>query len=154
MSAYAMPQPGPEHEVLRRMTGDWTCEETMHPSAWSPETKTAEGRSSTRMLDGLFAITDYEQLKAGKVTFRGHGIHGWDPKANEYVMYWVDSMGGAGGVARGTYADDVLTFRNRSPMGHNRYRYTFVGEEMHFQIATSKDGETWQAMMDSVFRPA
>jgi len=155
MSAFDMPRPGPEHDILARMAGSWVCEETMHPSAWSPEASTSEGRSSTRMLEGFFAVCDYEQVKDGSVTFRGHGVYGWDPVAAEYVMYWFDSMGGAGGVARGTYADGVLTFQSTSPMGHHRYRYTFPdADRMTFQMAHSEDGETWKPTMDSIYRRA
>ena len=152
MSEHHMPQPGPEHEVLQKMVGDWVSEETMHPSPWCPEPSSTKGRSVTRMFEGFFAVTDYEQEKDGEVSFRGHGVYGWDPATREYVMYWVDSLGGAGGVARGTYEDGVLTFRNSSPMGENRYRYTLGDGEMQFQIATSRDGTTWRPMMDSVYR--
>lgn len=154
MGGFEMPRPGPEHEVLKQMTGAWVGAETLFPSPWSPETRERMGHIRARMLDGFFAISDYEQKSGDEVTFRGHGVYGFDPSSEEYVMYWVDSMGGAGGVARGTLEGNVLTFQNESPMGHHRYRYTFGDGTMRFQMAMSKDGASWSELMDSHWKPA
>ena len=68
-------------------------------------------------------------------------------------MYWFDSMGGAGGVARGTLDGDVLTFETTSPMGLHRYRYTLGAEEMIFEMAIRPEGADWHEMMRGVYRP-
>ena len=154
MTTQEMPIPGLQHRNLAKMVGEWVGEETMHPSAWSPEAKQSTGRISARMLDGFFVISDYEQKSGDAVTFRGHGVYSWDPANEHYVMYWFDSMGGAGGVATGTFEDNVLTFSNTSPMGHHRYRYTFKDGENTFEMAMSQDGENWQQLMDATFKPA
>lgn len=154
MSGMHMPEPGPEHDVLRRMTGIWNGAEHMHPSPWSPEPQERVGRIEARMLEGFFVVSDYLQTAGDEVTFRGHGVYSWDAAAEKYVMYWFDSMGGAGCLADGTYADDVLTFVNQSPAGHHRYRYTFGDGEMRFDMAMSQDGESWNDLMNAVFTPA
>jgi hypothetical protein len=87
------------------------------------------------------------------VTFQGHGVYSWDPEDQQYVMYWFDSMGGPGGVAKGGLVGNQLTFRNTSPMGHHRYRYTFEAEETVFEMAVSQDGESWQPQMVGHYRP-
>ena len=148
-----MPRPGPEHEVLKRFTGDWTGEETMFPAPWHPEQRTTRGRTVCKMLDGFFAVSDYVQHSGKEVSFQGHGVYSWDPAAREYVMYWFDSMGGAGGVARGTLDGDVLTFETTSPMGRHRYRYTLGAEEMVFEMAIRPEGADWHEMMRGVYRP-
>ena len=149
-----IPKPGPEHEQLAQLAGDWSGEETMFPSAWSPEEQHRVGRLRARLLDGFFVVSDYEQWTGDEVTFRGHGVYSWDEKAKEYVMYWFDSMGGAGGVARGHLEGNRLTFQNRSPLGHSRYRYTFEEGETVFEMGMSTDGETWQELMVGRYRPA
>ncbi len=88
------PAPGPEHETLARLAGEWSGTEVMHPSPWSPQMQERLGRISARVLGGFFMVSDYEQLAGDQVTFRGHGVYSWDPSEKHYVMYWFDSMGG------------------------------------------------------------
>jgi Protein of unknown function (DUF1579) len=149
-----MPKPGPEHEILAKLAGEWSGEETMLPSPWSPEKRTCHGHIRGRVLDGFFVVSDYEQKSGDKVSFRGHGVYAWDPKAQEYLMYWFDSMGGPGGVAKGFYEGNQLTFRNTSPMGHHQYRYTFEPKQTVFEMAMSQDGKSWQPMMVGRYKPA
>ena len=148
-----MPQPGPEHEILERFCGHWGGEETMFPSPWSPEQRTVNGDIRARMLDGYFAVSEYEQTDGEKVSFRGHGVYSWDPKKERYLMYWFDSMGGAGGVAEGTLEGNQLTFENTSPMGQHRYRYTFEDGLTVFEMSVSQDGKDWQKMMEGRYTP-
>jgi len=149
-----MPRPGPEHEALSRMAGEWVGEETMFPSPWSPEKQSRTSRVRSRMLDGFFLVSDYQQKAGDDVSFRGHGVYSWDPAAEHFVMYWFDSMGGAGGVATGPLEGDVLTFRNTSPMGHHRYRYTFEPSAYTFEMAMSEDGGEWTTLMEARYSKA
>ena len=150
-----IPKPGTEHEALARMAGTWNGEETMMPSPWSPKKESRTGRTTSRMLEGFFLVSDYEQRAGAKVAFRGHGVFSWDQKAEQYVMYWFDSMGGAGGVATGGLEGNVLTFRNTSPMGQHRYRYTFEPDGAYrFDIAMSQDGKDWQSLMEARYTKA
>ncbi len=149
-----MPKPGAEHQQLARLAGHWVGRETMYPSPWSPEQRTCTGVIRARVLEGFFVISDYEQHAGDDVTFRGHGVYSWDAREEQYVMYWFDSMGGAGGVARGHLEDNVLIFQNTSPMGHHRYRYTFEEDRTVFEMSASQDGESWHLMMRGEYEPA
>lgn len=149
-----MPQTGPQHENLNRMLGEWIGEETMFPSPWSPEQQERTSRLSARSLDGFFVISDYEQCMGDQTTFRGHGVYSWDPGKQVYRMHWFDSMGGGGGLADGEMVGNVLTFRNTSPMGHHRYRYTFDEGSYVFEMAMSQDGESWEVLMEGRYRRA
>ncbi|HPF70604.1 MAG TPA: DUF1579 family protein [Candidatus Krumholzibacteria bacterium] len=151
---FTMPRPGPEHAFLARMAGRFTGRETMCNPAWSPEMQEHTSTVTARVLDGFFVVTDYEQSSAGRVTFRGHGVYGWDPHASRYMMYWFDSMGGPGGVATGTVEGDVLTFENTSPLGRQRYRYTFGADGYTFEMALAPDGGDWTTLMTGDYRPA
>lgn len=154
MSATHMPTPGPEHAVLARLAGTWEGPETMQPSPWSPAAETRHGRSESRVFEGFFVVSEYVQRAGDAITFRGHGVYSFDPADKKYVMYWFDSMGGAGGVARGTMDGNVLTFLNASPMGHHRYRYTFGDGTLRFDMALSKDGTTWTDLMNAAYKKA
>lgn len=151
---FEMPKPGPEHEKLHQLCGEFTGTETLLPSPWSPERQERTCTLRARSLENFFVVSDYEQYMGDQVTFRGHGVYSWDPSAECYRMYWFDSMGGAGGVADGHMEGNVLTFQSQSPMGHHRYRYTFEGSHVKFEMAMSQNGSDWETSMEGIYRRA
>jgi Protein of unknown function (DUF1579) len=148
-----MPAPGKAHAKLAALEGDWIAEETLHPSPWSPQAKTATGRSHNRMgIDGFFLINDYTQEQDGQVVFRGHGVYGWDAKRERYTMHWFDSMGMPPRETLGTFEGNTLVFDNRSEMGHSRYRYVLESDAYRFTIEVSRDGEHFTPVMEGNYR--
>jgi hypothetical protein len=74
-----MPTPDEHHEKLSVLAGSWVGEETMYPSPWDPAGGGARGFIEARMdLHGMFLVSDYRQERGGAVTYRGHGVYGWD----------------------------------------------------------------------------
>ena len=148
-----MPKPTAGHEKLSALVGEWVGEEKMHPSPWDPKGGTAEGRMTTRVgLDGLHLISDYNQLRGGKVTFRGHGVYGHDVRSNEPWFYWFDSMGfDPGSAARGEWTGNQLRFLHRNRAGGvSRYTYEFDGPDAFtFSIEMSRDGESFSPWLES-----
>jgi hypothetical protein len=150
-----MPKPTEQHRKLELWTGSWVADETLHPSPWDPKGGKAKGKITGRLaLDGFWAIVDYEQERDGKVTYKGHGLYGWDPSRKAYLMYWFDSMGmDPGGPALGTWEGNRLVFEMQSKMGHHRYVYELKGPDRYaFAMDHSQDGKSWSTMMDSEFR--
>jgi len=143
-----------EQRKLAVFAGKWTGTETMHPSPWDPKGGTATGRLESRLLDGFAVITEYEQERDGKVTYRGHGVYGWDPFGRCYVMHWVDNMGGAVHLqgARGEWKGNQLVYSASNPMGHSRYTYTLASDgQIQFKIEMSPDGQSWSTFMDAAY---
>jgi hypothetical protein len=149
-----MPKPSAAHIKLAALAGEWVGEETLFPSPWAPEKRSAIGRTSNRMdIDGFFLINDYTEEREGEVMFRGHGVYGYDPKRQRYTMHWFDSMGMPPGETLGTWEGNTLTFQNQSEMGHSRYVYVLESADAYtFRIESSKDGESWTPMMEGRFR--
>jgi len=78
-----MPKPGEHHAKLDALAGRWRGQERIHPTAWDPVGGEAEAESEGWMdLDGFCLIMDYTQRRNGKVSYRGHGIFGWDFRAD------------------------------------------------------------------------
>jgi hypothetical protein len=150
---FEMPRPGAPHQTLSRLAGDWVGDETMMPSAYSPQKQQRTCTIRARTFEGFFVVSDYEQRMGAEVTFRGHGVYSWDPQRERYRMHWFDSMGGAGGIADGTLDGDVLTFENTSPQGRHRYRYAFAKDHTRFEMSMSPDGKTWHLLMEGRYRP-
>ena len=150
-----MPQVTEHHRKLSFLSGKWTAEETMYPSPWDPQGGKAAGRiESTVGMDGFFVVSDYVQERGGQVSYRGHGVYGYDATENCYTMHWFDSIGCVPpSPARGRFSGDSLTFEQRNPMGHSRYIYTLRGDgKYYFKIENSQDGKQWVTFMDAEYR--
>src|SRR4051794_16502855 len=120
-----MPKPQAEHTKLAQLAGTWEGEETLSASPWGPGGK-AFGRYTMRSdLDGFFVIQDYVEERDGKVSFRGHGVFGFDSNAKQYTWYWVDSMGGPADPARGSWNGDTMIFTSKNPQNEGRYTWRF-----------------------------
>ena len=150
-----MPKPTKHHEKLATMVGEWTGEETMSPSPWDPKGGTATSRTSTRLeLGGFFLLTDYVQERDGRVSYRGHGVVGWDAGQERFTLYWFNSMGiDPGAAALGTWEGDVLRFQHQHDMGHSRYTYTFDGPDSYtFTLEHSLDGQEWMTFLQGTYK--
>jgi hypothetical protein len=80
-----MPKVGPSHQKLYVLAGEWQGTETMMPSPMGPG-GTATGTMKARVdIDGFYVISDYAQQRDGAVTYRGHGVYGFDTTTNEYT---------------------------------------------------------------------
>ena len=106
-------------------------------------------------LNGFFVVQDYVQEKAGRVSFSGHGIFGYDSAAQNYTWYWVDAMGFVPDApARGQFEGDTLKLEKVTPRGAARYTHRLEGKtSYHFSIENSFDQcQTWQTFLTSVYR--
>lgn len=148
------PRPGEAHRKLEAMAGTWKGEERIHPSPGDPRGGPATAFSTGRMaLDGFFMITDYVEERAGRVTYRGHGVYGWDPKGQCYTMHWFDSTGGgATAPVQGRWVGNELTFERNTSMGRTRYVYQFLAPTIyHFRIESSSGGGAWKPFMEGKY---
>ena len=145
-----MPQPTDAHMKLQKLAGRWSGEERLMPSPWDPKGGTAVGKVQNRVsLDGFIVVQDYEQVRGGAVTFRGHGIFSWSQEEQCYIMYWFDSMGMAPNVFRGNFQNGILTLTNKNSQGFSRAIWDLREGNRHtFRMEGSQDGTTWQTFME------
>jgi hypothetical protein len=95
-----MPQPGPEHELLKKDVGTWDANvEILMPPGVPPSTGT---ETNTLGPGGLWILSDFKSTMMG-APFQGHGVMGWDPAKKKYVGTWVDSMTTSVAVTESTY---------------------------------------------------
>jgi len=144
-----------QHRKLELFAGSWAGEEKIYPSPWDPQGGPAAGRMDSRIaLDGFFLITDYVEERGGRVSYRGHGVYGWDPQDQCYTMHWFDGMGSIPKVhAKGRWEGDVLTYQHQHERGHSRYIYELKGAgEYRFRIESSQDGKAWATFMEGTYR--
>jgi len=84
------PKPGPEHEKLKQMAGDFDAKAKLYiPGTPAQESK---GDYKAKMdLGGLFLVSEYKGEMFGQV-FQGRGLTGYDTFKKKYTGVWVDTM--------------------------------------------------------------
>jgi hypothetical protein len=140
-----MPKPTKFHQKLEALVGDWSGDETIHPMPWDAGGP-AKGSYKVRTdLDGFAIVQDYVQRRRGKVSYRGHGVMGFDAGSKSYLWHWSDTMGGVPREAsRGEWKGNTLSFQHVGEKGHSRYTYTFRRDgTVDFSIESSQDGRSW-----------
>jgi hypothetical protein len=104
------PKPGPEHDVLKKMVGDWDL--TMKFAGME-----SKGKVTYKMgLGGMWLVSDLESDLLGS-KFYGHGMDTYDAASKKYVALWIDSMGSRPMTLEGTYDKDKkeLTMAGEGP---------------------------------------
>lgn len=86
----AWPKPGPEHEALKQLAGDWDAK--VKCTTPDGEVQESTGTYSAKLdVGGYFLITEFKGKMLG-MDFQGRGINGYDPFKKKYLGAWVDSM--------------------------------------------------------------
>ena len=82
--------PQPQHEFLKRFTGEWetSSEATIEPN--QPKMK-ATGKMSARMLGEFWVVSESTTEMMGTKVNAIQTI-GYDPRLKKYVGTWIDSM--------------------------------------------------------------
>jgi hypothetical protein len=133
-----MPQPGPEHEMLKRDVGTWdaTVEFFMEPGAPASVSK---GTEVVTMLGGFWQLTEFKSEMMGQ-PFEGRGATGYDPVKKKYVGTWVDSMTPGYYTTEGTYDPATKTLTA-----------TMEGPDPSGQVTKTKETTEWKADGTRVF---
>jgi hypothetical protein len=101
-SAQEFAKPGPEHEVLKKMEGNWDL--TMKVAGME-----SKGTVTYKMdLGGLWLVGNLEG-DLGGVKFSGKGMDTYDAAKKKYVGIWIDSMSTSPMVMEGTYDKEKKT---------------------------------------------
>ena len=104
------PKPGPEHEVLKKLEGDWDLVMKVAGSE-------SKGSVKYKMeLGGLWLGAALECDLFGE-KFQGKSLSTYDANKKKYVEIWVDSMSTQPMTLEGTYDKDkkTLTMAGEGP---------------------------------------
>jgi hypothetical protein len=104
------PKPGPEHEILQKMVGNWDL--TMKIGGME-----SKGKVTYKMvLGGMWLESSLEGEIFGQ-KFYGKGFDSYDAGKKKYVSTWFDSMSASPMVMEGTYdkTKKSLTLEGEGP---------------------------------------
>jgi Protein of unknown function (DUF1579) len=108
------PKPGPEHEKLKELEGNWDAVMEM---AGQQSKATATYKS---ICGGMWLASEF-QGDLGGLKFEGHGLDGYDQSKKKYVSVWVDSIENAPLISEGDYDSKgkllVMTGESLGPDG-------------------------------------
>jgi hypothetical protein len=154
-----MPKVGNEQKQLNELfSGVWRGEEKIYPSDWDPKGGTCFGTWVVHAsLDGFCLLVDYSEERDGKVNYRGHGIHTWDPHASTFLVYWFDNIGfpPKAGIPAKLEGNRYTYESDDGPQGWTRMTYEWKDTRFEFRIDKSKDGrKTWQPMHEGRYTRA
>lgn len=148
------PQTTEQHKWLHKEEGEWTGVMKMSPQPGAPEMEMPLVETNQILPGGLWLTSKFD---CGP--FQGHGVFGYDTKAQEYVGIWVDNMTTHMSQMRGKVNEKgelVLLSTGRDPEG-NEYPMKSVSQftedggrvfAMYGRMAGQKD---WSRMFQITY---
>ena len=84
--------PGPQHEMLKKMAGEWNAKVTSQMDPSQPPQVENSTSTLTMLMDGRYC----QEVVSGQMMgrpFSGMGLTGYDNVLGKYVSTWIDNMG-------------------------------------------------------------
>lgn len=84
--------PGPQHEMLKKLAGDWTAKVRFQMDPSQPWQESASTSTVTMLMDCRYC----QEVVSGEMMggpFNGIGLTGYDNVIGKYVGTWIDNMG-------------------------------------------------------------
>jgi hypothetical protein len=131
-----MTDAGSPEARLKAFEGEWTGEETLHPTPWAPG-GSAQGRWTFHLdSSGRYLVHDYSEERQGGARFDGHGVLTPAQDGAGYLWFWFDSLGYIPTPpGTGSWDGNTLTLIRTSPRGSNRSVFTFAGDRFTLDIS-------------------
>lgn len=145
-------KPAAEMANLEWFNGSWTCDGTTTAGPMGPGGKVTSTVKSHKDLGGFWQSGMVRSTAgANKPAMEGMFHMTYDGGAKEYVMLWVDNMGGYAKETSSGWDGDKMVFTGSSAMGGKQMptRDTFVKSgktSMKHDWEGQMDGSTWAAM--------
>jgi len=154
-------QPGPQHDLLKKLAGDWTTTGQMwmgpkgDPMPMKPGTEHAEMILGGRFLQ---SVNNGEMMG---MPFEGHGLMGYDNFKKVYQMTWIDNMGTTISTAAGTTdaAGKTLTLMGKMDDPESgqkdvdvKYVYNFKDDKtVGFEIWDNQGSKEFKKVMEMTY---
>src|SRR5262245_20754994 len=84
--------PGPQHSMLTKMSGEWTCSIKYQMDPSQPWQESQSSAVVTALMDGRY-IQEVDSGQMNGMPFTGMGLYGFDNVSGKYVSSGTDNMG-------------------------------------------------------------
>lgn len=150
-----MAKPGPQHEALAVMAGDWDVQAKMWMSGPEPSVSKATSKNSM-LLGGRYMQYDYSGVFSD-MPFEGRGTLGFCNVNKKYQSVWVDNFSTSLAMETGSLSEDGKTLTMSGhfdiPGGQVpvRHVYTFEGKDKYVLTGYSTMGDKEMKSMELTF---
>lgn len=143
------PKPAPEMEQVAFFEGSWTCKGKTFETPMGPAgdmTSTADIRKD---LNGHFQSGTIKGTMSNQPPFEGRFHMTYDAGMKQFVMLWVDNMGGWAQTTSSGWKGDTMVYEGEGHMGGHtmKSRDTFTRGDKSMKHA-------WAMQMDGKWVPA
>ena len=144
------PKPAPEMAQVAYFEGNWSCSGKTFATPMGPAgtmTSTAEIRKD---LGGHFQSGTIKGTQPNQPPFEGRFHMTYDPGLKQFVMLWVDNMGGWAQSSAAGWKGDTLVYEGEGHMG---------GQTMKSRDTFTRSGpaamkHTWEMQVTGKWMPA
>lgn len=137
MAAIALGQPGPEHDELAKLAGEWEAAISLQAMPGTEPMESKASVSSRTILGGRFLeITTHGSFMG--TDFESRTLLGFDRRHEQYTVIGLDTLGTYWVTGKGERgADGVIRMRGEDddPMGKQVYvfEYEVLGQDEYVQ---------------------
>jgi hypothetical protein len=117
--------PGPEHEALAKLAGEYTTVMRFRPKAGEAAQESKGSAKFTSVLDGRFILEESTGEQFGK-HFKGRKIYGYNNAAKRYESAWVYTASTAIMTLHGTSPDGGKTIRLNATVAQGNAQMNLV----------------------------
>lgn len=144
------PKPAPEMAQIAYFEGSWTCDGKMFETPMGPAGSMTSTADIRKELNGHFQSGTIKGSAANMPPFEGRFHVTYDAGMKQYVMLWVDNMGGWSQSTSTGWKGDVMVYEGEGHMG---------GQTMKSRDTFTKSGaasmkHSWEMQMDGKWMPA
>lgn len=146
-----MPKPAPQMSEIAFFEGQWSCSGKMHESPMGPAGTATSTADIRRDLGGFWQVGTIKASAAG-MNMEGRYYAIYDPAAKQYVMVWMDSMGGWARSTASGWKGDTMVYEGESHMGaesmKTRDSFTRNGAGAMKHTSEAQIGGKWMTVME------
>lgn len=146
--AQEAPKPAPELSQIASFEGSWSCTGKMNDSPLGPGGPMTSTADIKKDLGGFFQSGVIKGSIPKQPPFEGRFYVTYNPAAKQFVMQWVDNMGGWSTNTSAGWKGDVMVYEGESHMGPQTFRSRDT-----FTRGAGTMKHTWEAQMNGKWVP-
>lgn len=143
------PKPAPEMSQIANFEGTWNCSGKALDSPMGPGGSMSGTVEVRRDLGGFWQSGVVKAKMANQPLFEGRFHVTYNPGAKQFVMLWVDSMGGWSRTTSNGWKGDTLIYEGDAYMGPQ----TFKSRDTFTRSGAATLKHTWEAQIGGKWTP-